>query len=239
MANEIVKFSASDYEVLDPSTISNLSDVVAMNLEASDMTPRRFFPQIKMPLLGNTSWVVPSTEGDVDTKSFSGIILHIQKERGLFDKDYTPGARPYCSSDNGLVGIGEPGGSCETCPNSQFGPNNERPACAEKRAVYILMKEEIIPMVLRITPSSFKTLDNYCLTASRKLKSYKAFETKFSLKAVKAGVGTTVSEVVFEIDSVLDREAVNSVEQVRQSLLPYIAPGVPVVDKRHDELAAA
>jgi len=236
--NAIVPFNAANYEVLDPDNLKTLGDVVAQNLDTGSMTPRKFFPQIKMPLLGNKEWVIPTTDGDVDCKMFSGIIIHVQVERGLFPKPYKPGSLPFCSSENGVIGIGNPGGECGSCPNAQFGPDGTPPECAQKKAIYILMKEEIVPMVLRITPSSFKAFEDYLLKVSRKLKPLHAIETNFSLKSTVAkGSGTTVSEVVFEIGSPLDKEDVGKVNAVKREILPFIAPHLE--ERRNDELAAA
>ena len=234
--NALVPFNGADYEILNPETITSLGDVVAQNLEAGDMTPRKFFPQIKTPTLGNIHWSIPTTDGDIDSKTFSGIIMHIQTERGLFPKPYKPNSIPFCVSENGIVGVGEPGGECSSCPNRSFGPDGEPPECAEKKAVYILMKEEVIPMVLRVPPSSFQSLEKHLLKMSRKLKPHYAFETVFSLKSVKKPAAT-VSEIVFEIGAPIDSDSIKKVQGVKSSIVPFIAPHVE--ERRHDELAAA
>lgn len=65
------------------------------------------------------------------------IILDGKNSRAYYDRPYDPKAAkagvssmPDCKSNDGIEGVGTPGGKCELCPLSKWGAAGEPPRCA-------------------------------------------------------------------------------------------------------------
>lgn len=65
------------------------------------------------------------------------IILDGKNSRAYYQTAYDPKAAkvgnlnpPDCKSNDGSIGVGNPGGECKVCPHSQWGANGAPPACA-------------------------------------------------------------------------------------------------------------
>ena len=218
------KFDVSNYQILDPSMTSAFQEAMELNLEGEEINPRKILTTIPMPTGGGTMWSFDSIEGIVDTKEFEGIIVHIQTERALFLGEPKKGEanRPACSSQDGITGTGEPGGVCTNCPDNQFGPNNTAKACKESKIVYILMRGEILPMALRVTPGSFKPLQQYRINLAKRATPMQAIETKFSL--IKVDGAFKYSQVVLKPgNKITDKSIVNSITKLKTDLLPFLS----------------
>lgn len=144
---------------------------------------------IKMPSVGAKSWDILDVEtGEEQTvKEFEGIIVHTRTDRVYFEGEYDPQstAEPLCSSRGGEYGTGEPGGACVNCPLNKYGTGGRTgkgKACKEQRLVFLMRPGSVLPTVLRVPPTSLKTVKKYMLQsiAARGMHPY-AVETAFGL----------------------------------------------------------
>lgn len=120
------------------------------------------FPRVKIPSGGSLQFEIPT--GDPDNpdyaKTLTGIILFNHPNNAYWpeDSEYDDNATPLCSSTDGKLGIGTPGGSCTTCAMNQFGSAAEGrgKACKNMRVLYLLRSGELMPLQLSLPPTSLK-----------------------------------------------------------------------------------
>lgn len=87
------------------------------------LTPRDVFPMYTFPTGTGTQFELSDGMGDKEyTKTISGVILHAGTYRAYHPEPLESGNKiPLCSSNNGVVGNGQPGGECLKCPLDSFG----------------------------------------------------------------------------------------------------------------------
>ena len=141
-----------------PYSFSNLPAAADFNEILSDYAGMEFkLDKIKFPAAGVTVFEVPNSDGELETvKEFSGVILYQHQVNGYYQEAYTGGNNPPdCSSFDGNTGIGTPGGDCKTCPFNQYGSGqNQGKACKNRRWIYILRENEVLPVMLSIAELS-------------------------------------------------------------------------------------
>jgi len=219
----ITTFNANDYEALNPASIENFKEAMEINLEGEDISIRSIFTSISMPSGGSTMFSYETVEGEVSTKEIVGIVVHIQPERALFLGEFGESKYPECVSSDGKVGYGNPGGDCLTCVENQFGPNNSPKPCKESKSTYILIKGEHLPVVLRITPGSFKALKNYRIGLLQKGLNLHSVETIFSLEKVKNAQGIAFAKLVIRPGNrILDKNTIDNIKKMKEGMLPFI-----------------
>lgn len=199
----------------------NESKTAAEELAGLDLS----FERIKIPAGGGLIFEVPGETEDApeSVKEFSAVILCHQPVFSYYKEKYTGGSNPPdCGSFDGIVGVGNPGGNCKTCPLNQFGSGeNNAKACKNRRRIYILREGELFPVLLSLPTGSVKSFTKYLqkqILGKGKEASY-AVVTKFGLKkAVNAG-GIAYSQATFSVDRDLTADELAAirpmVEQVR------------------------
>lgn len=145
-------------------------------------------------------FTVPSFDGESEVEAIEGVIIFSKKARYYYAASYdeSPGQPPACYSvaiDAGdgatftELGIGEPGGECANCPLAKFGPNREKPPCAEKRAVFLLMKDALLPVQMLVPPTGLKALRQYMFNLSTHIVPYHGVVTRFTLEKAANSAG--------------------------------------------------
>ena len=138
------------------------SDFTAEEL-AEDMDGMQMnFPRVKIPSGGSLQFEIPT--GDPDNpdyaKTLTGIILFNHPNNAYWPEGDAndDNATPLCSSTDGKLGVGTPGGSCAVCAMNQFGSAAERrgKACKNMRVLYLLRSGELVPLQLSLPPTSLK-----------------------------------------------------------------------------------
>ena len=158
------------YRILNRSEeeVSKALSTFEHNLRGQKISERDL-PRVKVPPQGMTIWSIPTAEGDVHTEELTGILTEYTTPRAYWDKPMEPGSvtPPVCSSPDGIHGTrtdgkpgapGEMGGPCHLCPFSKFGsdPREESngQACKEKRMLFLLRPESLLPLVVQARPAS-------------------------------------------------------------------------------------
>ena len=157
------------------------------------------FERIKMPSGGSTFFEIPSIEqgGSEAVKELSAVILHHHALNVYYQGEYDGGGSPPdCISYDGRTGVGNPGGSCETCPFNEFGSGrNDGKACQNRRRVFILREGEVLPMLLSIPSTSLKAFNRYVQFIVAKRGRSNHFVTKFTLIEAVNKTNTRFSKV--------------------------------------------
>jgi hypothetical protein len=203
--------------------------VMAENMGAGGLDPTKL-DRIKIPAGGGTAWEIPTLDGKGDVaKELEGIIVAKRDVRSYYATKYTGGNEPpECYSIDCKTGVGEPGGSCEECPFSEWGTAKDDEgnftggqACNQRLMMLFIQKNSILPLVISIPPSSLKSMTPYFLRLAGSGLYYWAVVSKLTLEKDKSGSGIDYSKVVPEYVRTLSvKEEIPAIKQYRQNLLP-------------------
>lgn len=163
------------------------------------------FDRVKIPSGGGLAFEVPGDDPDNPelVKELVGVIIdHYPVQtywRSKFSGENTP---PDCYSNDGKIGIGDPGGSCKNCPLNQWGSaeGGVGKACTSKRKIFILREGDGLPIQLTLPPTSLKNFNEY--VAKRivaKGRRTWGVVTRITLKRVKNASGIDYSEAQFAV----------------------------------------
>jgi len=125
------------------------------------------FQRIKIPGSGALQFELPGDDPENPdyTKSIEGVILynHAAFSYWAEDSQDDEDAVPLCSSVDGKLGIGEPGGDCYTCALNKFGSseNGKGKACKNTRILYLLRDGEYMPIQIALPPTSLKPFNDF------------------------------------------------------------------------------
>lgn len=210
--------------------IGELGDVIAENLGGDRITSQQL-TRIRIPSGGGMAWSYPTEDGPRPREAFEGVILHRQKARAFWRTALDQGngnAPPDCRSDDAIIGIGDPGGACETCPFAQFGSKldargqaTNAQACKALELLYVLVPGELLPAVVVAPPTSLRSVRDYMfrLTSSRR-RAYWTVVTRFGLEQAKSGSGITYSRLALSPVADLDEPSTAAVADARQQMAP-------------------
>jgi len=176
------------------------------NMEGLDPQLER----IKWPSAGSTLFEVPGV--DTGSRSIEGVVVHHRRTRSYWYSRQITNDAPDCSSQDGVRGLGDPGGDCAACPQNAWGSGKDQEgratrgkACAEKMALYILRAGDSVPLVLQVPPASLKSYTDYMTLLTRRRMALQTVVTRVSLRAEKGDSGP-YAVGVFECLGQLDDE---------------------------------
>lgn len=156
------------------------------------------FAKLTVPSGGGDHWSVPTPEGTRMEKEIEGIVLLRKAGKAYWSvplDDSTENTPPDCTSEDGVLGVGAPGGRCAQCPLNQFGTasRGKGKACKDKCDLFILTKTGTLPMVVQVPPTSLKGFKQYGMMLLDAGKDISKIVTKFSLASeMKSGKKTAV-----------------------------------------------
>jgi hypothetical protein len=201
MSQEIEKYKDSQVMALKVD-ISRLERAMQQNLGSGGLSTS-MFPKVVVPSGGSTAWQVPTVSGDKNMDALVGVIIFSQPAKAYYKIPYdeagvtkTP---PDCSSLNGLVGVGDPGGQCFKCPLNQYESalKGKGKACADLRLLFMLGQDSILPMMVKLPPTSVKHVDTYMARLAGTLDAYSDVLTAVTLKKDRNDAGVFYSEAQF------------------------------------------
>lgn len=217
------------YEIMDPS--KNIAEVINLNLggEALSISDLN---HIKTPVGGSLTWSLPTLDGDEENvKDFEAIIVHSQIQRTYWKEAFSGGGSPPdCFSNDAIVGIGDPGGKCELCPNDQFGssPTGRGKACQTKRIMFLVRPNNLLPVMLRVPVGSLKNSRKYLANLAGESKRVYSVVTKFGLERDKNQDNIQFSKITFQRAGAVDD--ITAVEKYVEAIMPYIQQAARKVD---------
>lgn len=183
------------------------------------------FERIKIPSAGSTVFEMPGDGDETESvKEFSAVILYHHTLNCYYKTKYTGGNNPPdCGSFDGIIGEGDPGGNCKTCPLNQFGSAEEGngKACKNRRRIYVLKEGEIFPLLLSLPTGSLKEFTRYIKKLLSKGRKSNAVVTRFTLKKATNSGGVVYSQAGFAIDRPLTPEEYALVEKLSEQVKAY------------------
>lgn len=156
----------TDLFVLPNADLSVPGDFSREDL-AEDMEGMRLsFPRVKIPAGGVLQFEMPGDDPEPPqyVDKLTGVLLFHHATNGYWphpmdDED----KNPICSSVDGKMGIGEPGGVCAACELNAFGTaeDGKGKACKNMRSLYLLQSGDLMPIVLNLPPTSLKGFNDF------------------------------------------------------------------------------
>ena len=125
------------------------------------------FQRVKIPAGGTLQFELPGDDPENPdyAKTLEGVILFSHSSGAYWQEgsEYDENSTPLCSSVDGKVGIGEPGGSCAICPFNQFrsAADGKGKACKNMRVIYLLRDGDYLPIQLTLPPTSLRPYSDF------------------------------------------------------------------------------
>jgi len=183
-------------------------------------------PSLTVPGAGSTIWEMPENDDETHSPEVEGIIIHWVATRAFYTSNYGEGdgdGAPDCFSPDSITGFGNPGGECKTCPMNEWGSASQGngKACKERRMIYILRENSLVPMVVQAPSASLKAFRTYVLAMLDRGGAKFGHTTRFGLRAARAG-NRTYSQITFGRGRKLSNEQAQLVRAYAEMVIPAI-----------------
>ena len=221
-----------------PEELAEILSNIQENLAGETITPRDL-QKITVPSQGVTKWIIPNAEtGKKDAlDEIEGIIVYVGSPRAYWSTPLEMANRtpPDCSSTDGHVGVGNPGGNCVSCPFNQWGSaktgSRKGKACKEQRLIYMIRPDDFLPTVLQAPVTSIEQLRKHMMRLATMTKpksyNYKKVYTKMTLNEVTSS-DFPYSEIIFEMADPVEEEylprlgAVHRINHSHRQPVPHL-----------------
>lgn len=208
-----------------------LQEILEENLGGGTFKPSDL-DQVKVPTGGQIVWSVVNEAGEDDAvKELTGIIVHQSpSQMALYMKAYTGESNPPdCSSRDGVVGVGTPGGDCKTCRYNQWesAESGKGKRCKEHKVLYVLRKGDMLPCAVHIPATSLGNLRKYMTRLLGNGVSVKSAVTCLRLVKAQSGGGITYSQAVFTMAGQLTPEQTNQIRAYAKGFAGILATAQP------------
>ena len=180
------------------SNATTTLDAIRENI-GNDRITDRDLDRITVPLGGGLNWTVPTLEGEDSAKTLDGIIVHWTAPRAYWATGMEVGGNtpPDCSSRDGDVGYGQPGGACHLCPLNEWGSaeGGSGKACKEKRMLFLLRTTDLLPIVIQAPSTSIQPVKKYLLRLASQGMPYWSVVTRLTLEKGSNSTGIAFSRI--------------------------------------------
>ncbi len=181
--------------------------------------------RIRIPAGGGLAWEYPTAAGPEPRSAFEGVILARQNARAFWATSLEAGsgnAPPDCRSDDGIYGVGDPGGDCSRCPFAQFGSKegSNAQACKALVLLYVMVPGEMLPIVVVAPPTSLRPVKDYMLRLTSSGNAYWHVVTRFGLESSKNAGGIKYSQISLTMAGILDEPSQAALADARTQMAP-------------------
>lgn len=201
-----------------------LREAVLANFGGDDLTPNDL-DRVRIPAGGGKAWAVPGLEGEEDmAKTVEGVIVMYRPARAYWSQSLDEsggGSPPDCTSPDGKMGAGTPGGVCGTCPMNQFGSeakSGRGKACKEMRLLFLLRPQSLLPLVMVLPPTSIKPFKKYLQRLTSAAIPYCKVQTAIGLEDAQNRDGIKFSAATFKMINQLDEGSAAHVAAYAESM---------------------
>lgn len=165
MSTELVKYNVENFALLADLNAAQLA--MHENFGETGINPNNL-DRVKVPR-DSPRWQVESVSGTQVLDELVGILVWKQMARRYWIDPDTTDSAPDCSSPDGQIGFGSPGGNCFECPKNQWGANGSGKPCSERRLLYLVQPGDVLPTVIDLPPTSINAFEKYLtgLTSKR------------------------------------------------------------------------
>lgn len=201
---------------------------------ADNLGPRGIRPldldRVRVPAGGGLTWLVPSLSGDEEAKAIEGIVIYWKEPRAYWQTGLDQGGGgtpPDCSSDDGIIGVGTPGGYCASCPSAEWGssPKGARgQACKQMRFIFLIRPDDMLPLLLVAPPTSIKAISKYFLRLVGKGYPHYGVVSRFTLERAQNATGIAYSRITASLmpNGILDEPTRAAVKAYADAIIPAL-----------------
>ena len=204
-----------------PEVVSDIfsNDELADDMDGIQMS----FPRIKIPAGGTLQFEIPTDDPENPdyARELTCVILyhHPNYAYWLEGSEYDDNTLPLCTSVDGKVGVGDPGGLCSTCALNEYhtAAKGAGKACKNMRMLYLFFPDKLVPYTLALPPTSLKSFNDFIRQAFL-LRHRASYGSVIQISLKKASNGTNdYSVAVFRRVLDFDGEKLNKVRAYADS----------------------
>jgi hypothetical protein len=177
-------------------------DKVHALVRESGIFDHRFLRRWTVSAEGKFRWTTHTASGEIQASALRGVIIDDFDRRRYWPERYgkkDDKRRPECSSPDGIVGIGSPGGRCQDCPLSHFGASkNEQPACRHYQDLLVWRPGMYLPEYVIVPPASLAAHQRFRTRLGIAGIPIHGLLMSFGLASAKNSSGATYPEVIFD-----------------------------------------
>lgn len=184
---------------------------------------------IKVPSgQGAPMWMVPTPDGDTAVKSLDGVVIAQRTVRAYWSsgiEESGGGSPPDCSSQDGITGVGDPGGDCATCPFAQFGSDRSGrgQACKANLLLFTMTEDSVIPLVVKVPPSSIQPVRKFMLRLAGFRTPMWGAVVSLTLQKAKNAAGIDYFQIAPSLASRLSEQDAATMRRVKDELGPVLS----------------
>jgi len=216
-------------------TIEEINDILENNIQEGMPFEVR---QIDFPKPGTLFWQLVNDDGaKKPAEELKGIILDYHFYNVYYDEPYDGSRKPpTCISMDGITGVGNPGGSCKTCPlggddawgtgTDEKGNPTDGKACANKLRFFPLLEGEAMPHQITLPPTNltrdpggFKYFINQL---TNKFKAYQSVVVSLKLVEGKTKSGQESTKLLIGKIADLSKQEASDMIKYAKTLRPHL-----------------
>lgn len=231
-----------DFLLPDMATGDFTAEDLADDLDGIQMN----IPRIKIPGGGTIQFEIPTDDpANPDyTKVLEGVILfhHLNNAYWEEGNEYDESTPPLCTSLDGRVGTGEPGGICAACALNEYGtaPEGRGKACKNMRTLYLLCSGEYMPYQISLPPTSLKPFNDF-LNQAFLLRRRASFGSviQITLKKVSNGsndYSVAVFRRVYDFEGEKLAEVRRYADSFKQQIRLLLEQRAAASETRHEDI---
>jgi hypothetical protein len=182
---------------------------------------------VKFPSGESHVWLIPDLGGERIEKEMFGIVAAFRDVRLYWSQgmEEGSGSPPDCVSNDFVHGHGKPGGACASCPMNQFGTARGKDgglgrgkACAERRILFLLTPESLLPYVVSVPPTSVRIISNFFIQMAGQGIPYYGGVLGLGFEKDKNDDNVTYALLKPRMVQRLDRDQITQIRTIADSL---------------------
>jgi hypothetical protein len=217
--------SAASRFAIFQTPLEQISEAVTANMGDTGLSATDA-ERIKIPAGGSLTYTVRTLSGEESVKELIGIVVASRETRAFWSvpMEQSDGSMPPdCSSFDGRIGIGRPGGDCRKCEFARFGSNaNGGSACKRTRELFFLFEDDSLPRIICLPQMSIPPADQFLARLAFKAIPCYDVVTRIGLEEATNKRGITYSRATFAAVGRLTAEQAEFVKQYALMIKPLL-----------------
>lgn len=224
----------SDYPLIEsPEAMRSVLTLIDENLGAQKFSVLNL-SRIKVPAGGGTEFRVEGAAGPQSERQLQVVITAFRQARIYWKKAFGTGGGkkpPDCTSTDGFLGVGDPGGECSRCPFAAFGTSKNPDgspgtgqACKEIRQLLVLLPGQFLPHVLAVPPTSVRNFMQYSMNLISSGVPYWGVVTRLQLEPATSATGIDFARITFTLERRLKPEQAATLGPYHQRMRSFLTP---------------
>ncbi len=221
MSNDLIPI---DQYMITEYNPEDIREIIAENIGGQEMTEFDL-DRITIPSGGGLAWAIPTLDGEESSQALEGVIVFWKDARAYWEQSMEEsggGSPPDCSSDDGQVGHGDPGGLCAECSFSKWESDarGRGQACKQVRLMFMIMPDSLLPVVIALPPTSLARARKHFLRLAGRGVHFASVVHRVTLDRTKNDAGFPYSVANFSVAKLLMPEDADRFRKYGKMLEP-------------------